>query len=529
MTIEIAADAAPAGYAVIRELGHGRLGRVLLCRTEPGPGAESAPAGGAAAGDEQVAVKVLDVRPEDERARLRLEAELRAVAAAGTHPAAAAITRVWADDGVGVCLAQEYCSKGSAQSALATLGRMDPTDVAAGGVRIATALARSHRNGVLHGDIRPANILLDADGNWRLADGGVANAVRRATPGAGALHDPRYAARELFGWEEPGPPADVFALGATLFALLAGSPPGADAARRGPAALYAALLAGPAPLPAGVPERLAGLVLRMLAVDPADRPTLAEVDQVLRAQVPTDRRSALPDPEPPPPVLAPPRPAVRIAVTEPEVVARAGRRRTVLIASAIAVVFLAGAGGALAVAGGDDEPSGPPAAKPAPPGAQFAPDAAYKVEGLTADLNDARALVATWKPPADTTGVEGFIVAAKTNTGQQKVAVELPASARQHEFGPEVSVADCVHVSTRVTLGQQSRVVETRRHCPAAGAVGETLYDVGSAVSQLTDANRDAAAAEAAKKKAAQQEAAKKKAAEQKGKKKPAEKQPAGG
>lgn len=343
------ANAAPTGYDPVRVLGRGRLGLVMLCRNEAGV---------------EVAVRILGAQPADEQAQREFESELRAAAAAGSHPCAAQITRVWTDPVQGTCLEQQYCPGGSVADRLAGAGPLDPATVIVGGLRLTGALARMHNSGLLHRDVRPANVLLDGEGEWLLAEGGVAHAARRATAGAGPLHDPRYAPRELLGWEDPGPPADVYALGATLYALLEGQPPAAASTQGGATAEYAARLAGPAPLPLLVQAPLSALVLRMLAVDPADRPGLAEVDQVLRAQVPAAQLSRVPAPEPLRAVPAPPRPRTRIAVTEPDTVERAGRRRVLLAGAAVVVLFFGGAGAVVATSGDRDDAPAPLTATP---------------------------------------------------------------------------------------------------------------------------------------------------------------------
>ncbi|MGQ0467445.1 MAG: protein kinase domain-containing protein [Sporichthyaceae bacterium] len=334
---------APEGYEVVRELGMGRYGRAVECRK---------------AGS-TVVVRVLGVAGS---AAAALAAELRTLAAAADHACAVGLTRVWIDPLLGVCIEQTNVPP----SALDALPGADaPSAIAAGGVRLAAALAYSHRLGVLHGDVCPANVLLDAEGRWFLANGGVAQARKRA--GAVPIDsDTAFAPRELQGWEQPAAPADVYSLGATLSARLLGS--------NDPAIFVVAL--------ASESSGLGALLIRMLAPNPADRPSLVEVDEVLRTVVsPGDREqlpAALPSPRESP---APPRPTVRLVVTEPDAIVRSGRRRTVVAAAAITAVFLASAA-AVAVGNGRDEspaqsvsaggtlpdpptePSGAPAAAP---------------------------------------------------------------------------------------------------------------------------------------------------------------------
>ncbi len=181
----------------------------------------------------------------------------------------------------------------------------------------------------------------------------VAHAVGRAGSDASAQPDPLFAAPEYFGGEQPGAAADVYSLGATLYAALVGSAPHAEAARDGVGALYAARLAALTEFPPAVPAALAALIARMLFPDPAERPALSEVDQVLRSLVPAG--VALPPLVPTRAVPVPPRPAVRLVVTEPAAVAAAGKRRTLVAAVAIGALFLVGAGAVAATSGEDQD------------------------------------------------------------------------------------------------------------------------------------------------------------------------------
>jgi len=96
--------------------------------------------------------------------------------------------------------------------------------------RVATAIAFAHQHGVLHRDIKPSNILIDQDGLPHLTDFGLAKLTGRETSGLTLSHTvlgtPGYLAPEQAAGEiEVTTAADVYGLGATLYELLAGSPP----------------------------------------------------------------------------------------------------------------------------------------------------------------------------------------------------------------------------------------------------------------------------------------------------------------
>tara|TARA_R110002072_G_scaffold188122_1_gene344926 strand:- start:434 stop:2494 length:2061 start_codon:yes stop_codon:yes gene_type:complete len=93
---------------------------------------------------------------------------------------------------------------------------------------LAEALAYAHGQGVLHRDVKPANVLLDSEGHAVLTDFGLAKVVggRRLTQTGDILGTPSYMAPEqIQGEGSLGPSADVYALGASLFHMLAGRPP----------------------------------------------------------------------------------------------------------------------------------------------------------------------------------------------------------------------------------------------------------------------------------------------------------------
>jgi serine/threonine protein kinase len=149
----------------------------------------------------------------------------------------------------------------------ADLGTLPWAEVRALGVKIADALAVA---GVVHGDVKPGNVLVGADGEPRLTDFGTGDT------GAGGALDaltPAYTAPEVF---RGGPPSDVYSLGATLWALLAGRPPGwpTVGVPRREAPLLGTLLA--------VPPEVADVLRKATAGDPADRyATVADLRDAL--------------------------------------------------------------------------------------------------------------------------------------------------------------------------------------------------------------------------------------------------------
>jgi eukaryotic-like serine/threonine-protein kinase len=146
---------------------------------------------------------------------------------------------------------------------------------------VADALAEVHKHGIIHQDIKPHNILIDPAGHPRLIDFGLAklkHAWDRAEGESGG-GTPSYMAPEQARGEEAaiGTRTDIFALGGVLFHLLTGSAP--FAATTTSAALSRAAendfdrAALNAP---GIPRRLAAIVLKAMASDPADRYASAE-------------------------------------------------------------------------------------------------------------------------------------------------------------------------------------------------------------------------------------------------------------
>jgi WD40 repeat protein len=109
-------------------------------------------------------------------------------------------------------------------------GPLPPREAAALMVNVAKAIEYAHRRGVIHRDLKPGNILVDRDRNPRVTDFGLAKRLQSDSGLTGSgqiMGTPSYMPPEQAGGNRGavGPPADVYALGATLYALVTGRPP----------------------------------------------------------------------------------------------------------------------------------------------------------------------------------------------------------------------------------------------------------------------------------------------------------------
>ena len=153
----------------------------------------------------------------------RLRREARLTARLGGHRHIVTVHDVFDDAGT-PCLVARYMTGGSLADRLerAPAGRLEPQEVIAAGREIADALAHAHAHGVVHRDVKPDNVWIDAEGEAALGDFGVAVTEGENAEPAGT---PRYAAPEQTLGEPATPRSDLFALGVTLYELLCGVRP----------------------------------------------------------------------------------------------------------------------------------------------------------------------------------------------------------------------------------------------------------------------------------------------------------------
>jgi hypothetical protein len=169
------------------------------------------------------------------------------------------------------------------------LGQLPPDKVRLIGIDLAGALAGMHARDIVHRDVKPANVLVTDDGAAKLTDLGIARwAEATVTGGAQVGGTAGYLAPEVAEGHEAGPPADVFALGATLYAAATGSSPWGS----GDAGPYAQLRRAAAydlqPLKAA--GELAPVLGMLMAKRPEQRPTAREAQELLAGRAPARRR-----------------------------------------------------------------------------------------------------------------------------------------------------------------------------------------------------------------------------------------------
>ncbi|MEV4743350.1 serine/threonine-protein kinase [Streptomyces sp. NPDC049555] len=273
------------------------------------------------------------------------------------HPNVVRVYDVAEEDGR-LWIVMELVDGRSLDRVLGRDGPRDPREAARIGLGLVRALRAVHAVGVLHRDIKPGNVLLTARGRIVLTDFGIASMQDAAalTMAGMLVGSPDYMAPERIEGRVQGPPSDLWSLGATLCAAVAGQSPFSRATTM--ATLHAVLYEEPViPAAAGpLAELLAGLLLK----EPARRPALDAVEEalaVLAEPLPTVVARQPPAPPPPPP--APPSPpspgppVLPVQPVQPVAADRPGRRRVLLatgaVVAAAAVVALVlavqGAGG----------------------------------------------------------------------------------------------------------------------------------------------------------------------------------------
>jgi eukaryotic-like serine/threonine-protein kinase len=313
-------------YAFERELGRGGMATVYLARD--------------LTRDRYVAVKVL--LPEL-AVTLGMERFLREidVGTALQHPSIVGVLDSGSADGV-LYYVMPFVEGMSLRDRLNKEKQLPVDDTIAITLQVADALAYAHSKGVIHRDIKPENILLNANGSAMVADFGIARAVSVAggetlTRTGMAVGTPTYMSPEqAMGSKDVTPESDIYSLACVVYELLAGQPP-----FTGPTAM--ALLARHSldNVPSlkivrgTVPDAVEDAIVRAMAKVPADRfRSATDFAAAMTDHAGAARRR---------------QDSIKAKAIAAETVERpalgSGRKKPIMIAAAVAVVALAGAGG----------------------------------------------------------------------------------------------------------------------------------------------------------------------------------------
>ncbi|MFG3708458.1 protein kinase [Micromonospora sp. NPDC047670] len=234
----------------------------------------------------EVAVKVENRILDSERDQARFLREARAAGRMSSHPHVVDLFDVGVTVDQHPYLIMELCDGSYAERMRTSpLGPAEARDL---GVKIADAIAHSHAAGVLHRDVKPANILYSHFNSAVLADFGLAVvAEMRDASVALEVLTPAYAPPEMFNHSPPSPAVDVYALCATLYAVMHGRPPRWQSERNPSLVTVLEMFHQPVPGLPGVPDELIDVLRVGMSNDPGERPSAVELRDLL-AGLPLD-------------------------------------------------------------------------------------------------------------------------------------------------------------------------------------------------------------------------------------------------
>jgi len=228
--------------------------------------------------DRAVAVKVLHPHLAEDTAFLERFRREAVAAARLSHPNVVAIFDTGVDGGL-VYIVMELVRGETLRELLAARGPLGPARAVQIAAQVAGALDYAHGHGIVHRDVKPANVLIADDGRVKVADFGIAKAASSVfgssadlTQTGAIVGTAKYLSPEQVNGEPQDRRADVYSLGVVLYEMLCGRPPFTGDSELVVAMQHArAAPVGPRQVRAGIPRPLEAVVLKAMAKAPADR------------------------------------------------------------------------------------------------------------------------------------------------------------------------------------------------------------------------------------------------------------------
>ena len=264
-------------YHAVRPIGRGGMGTVWLCRDETLA--------------REVAVKQVGRLPGDfDTDTARAIREARSTAALN-HRNVVTVFDVLREDG-SIWLVMEHVPSRTLSQVIREEGRLSPARAAGIGAQVADGLAAAHAAGITHRDVKPGNVLVTTDGTAKIGDFGISRAAGEPalTQSGLVTGTPSYFSPELARGADPNPAADVWALGATLYAAVEGRP--LYRAHDNPVAVLHEIASQPPPAPRKAGP-LGPVLTRMLDRDPTTRWSMEDAAHALQRITERERTAAL--------------------------------------------------------------------------------------------------------------------------------------------------------------------------------------------------------------------------------------------
>lgn len=258
-TARLSAD----GFDDAQEIGRGGFGAVYRCTQTTL--------------DRTVAVKVLTTDLSEEN-RERFFREQRAMGRLTGHPNIVTVLQVGIMSNGQPFLVMPYHPEGSLDTRIRRHGPLSVDEVLHLGVKLAGALETAHRHGIVHRDVKPANVLLTEYGEPALTDFGIAHMSGGFETATGVVTgSPAFTAPEVLGGATATPASDIYGLGATLFCAVTGHAAFERRSGEQLVAQFVRITTEPAPdlREQGIADDITTVIEQAMARRPEDRPSSA--------------------------------------------------------------------------------------------------------------------------------------------------------------------------------------------------------------------------------------------------------------